>query len=733
MGTNNQSYPDFGKLRGELAQSLRQNRSSSYAALEVFWPLLVAFLWFFLPFDVSNTGRLTGAALLAILGPVDYLTRTRLPAAWDNFALLLVRLTIVCGLAATAPVVWHAAVVISGTIIVGSIPAESRLRSLFMLSATSVALTVVALWAVIPDWYLSITILVVGTLAVELWYRIWAAERTEVDRRHGEILDRARLFSWEIDSKTGTIVGVAGNVEPILGFKANELIGQSALNFVEEEPSDRIWDPAEVRGEVGHRTVRANHRDGHSVVLREVRLEAKGHIVRGISIDITELAGATDALRHQAEHDSLTGLANRELLMRSVTTALEANPNEEIALILADLDRFKEINDTLGHPVGDRLLCALADCFRAKLHDADMIARIGGDEFAFVLKGAHAEKRALLLAEQIHMMVAAPIKVDGLKLGVACSVGVACAPQHGTNYADLLKHSDIAMYRAKQAGGGVLLFDSVPNVLSLQRLQLLSEIAEAIDRREFELHMQPKVDLKTGRIVGVEGLARWRHPEFGLLLPGSFFHAVEVASDYHRFTSEIIRQAVDFAASAAAAGHDLNVAVNLGSMSFLDQNLPVRLREMLSDRRLPGHALTVEVTESDLIDAEAPIFDALAALGLRLSIDDFGTGYSSLTRLRAIAVDEVKIDRAFVAGLGVAAEDEIIVRAVMELCRLLGHSVVAEGVETVEQMQMLQRFGCAIGQGYLFAKAMPQHEMLETLNSGLHYDVGARLEIAHGP
>lgn len=344
--------------------------------------------------------------------------------------------------------------------------------------------------------------------------------------------------------------------------------------------------------------------------------------------------------------------------------------------------------------------------------------------FAFGLWGSDAERRARRVAQQIHQLSAAPIEVDGIKLAVSSSVGVACAPMHGTTYSDLLKHADIAMYEAKQTGGGVRVFESTPNALSVQRLQLLSDMGEAIERQEFELHMQPQVDLTTGRIVGVEGLARWQHPEHGLLLPHDFLHTIEVAADYHRFTGEMVRQAVDFAAKAAAAGHQLNVAVNLGSMSFLDQSFPIRLRELLAERRLSGDALTLEVTESDLVDAEAPVFDALKRLGMRLSIDDFGTGYSSLTRLRALAVEEVKIDRAFVAGLGIDAEDAIIVRAVMELCRLLGHEVVAEGVETRAQMEMLQRYGCRTAQGWLFARAMPQDELLRKLKRGITYNVG---------
>lgn len=723
--TDNRGDPARGSLRSDLAHRVRVEHPKAFRTLDLGGPLVVAVLWLVLPFEVSDIGRWVGASIIICLGCLTIPLRGRLPAAWSDYLLQVLQGVVAFVLAAIAPALWHAAMLISAILMVNVIHTEGRRRVFFMVALTVTALGVVASLNDVLLWYPSLIMFGVGAAASAQVRSVRSRQQNEADRRHDQILDRARIFSWEANARTGEILGVAGNVRAVLGYDAHELIGQSALLLVEADESDQVVDSYGVRSDEVHRSVRARHRDGSEVILREVRLESIiDDVVRGVSIDMTELAMASEALRHQAEHDSLTGLANRELLQNTVRALLDAEPDAEVALIVADLDRFKEVNDTLGHPVGDELLCQIAAVFESKLQGADIVARIGGDEFAFAVWGEDVDQRAHKLAQQIHQLSVAPVDVDGLKIAVSSSVGVAIAPNHGVTYSDLLKHADIAMYQAKSSGGGVRVFESTPNALSVQRLQLISEMSQAIERGEFELHVQPQVDLGNGAIVGVEGLARWRHPEHGLLLPGAFLHTIEVAADYHRFTSEMVRQAVDFASAAAAAGHHLNVAVNLGSMSFLDQSFPLRLRELLSQRRLPGSALTLEVTESDLVDVEAPVFDALKNLGMRLSIDDFGTGYSSLTRLRALAVEEVKIDRAFVAGLGVDAEDAIIVRAVMELCRLLGHEVVAEGVETRGQMEMLQRYGCRIAQGWLFAKAMPQDELLHKLKRGISYNVG---------
>ena len=557
--------------------------------------------------------------------------------------------------------------------------------------------------------------LVPAGMLIHRWsgHRVTANDR---DRVHTALVERARIFSWEIDSRSGCIVSMTGNVAEVLGYEPDELEGTDAATIIDiEEARAVLREEARLGADAERRSiVTARHKDGHLVTLREVRLTPRREgLVRGVSVDISEFA---DALRFQAEHDAMTGLANRTVVEQSINDALDRS-DARVVLLVADLDRFKGINDTLGHPIGDRLLAVLADRLRESPDVFDVMARIGGDEFAFVATGDLDEYAALELARRVHRQLSSPVALDGLQLAVGASIGVAISPDHGTTYADLLKHADTASYRAKHAGGGVAIYEAEA-AESGPGQELLCDTVRALDDGEFELHFQPQVELDGGRVVGAEGLVRWRHPEHGLLAPADFFTAIEVGGHYHRLTDVMLRQAIEFAARLRAEGHELHVAVNLGSMSFLDQRLPQTVRRLLDAHDLPGRALTMEVPESDILDEQgrdAPVFRELSALGVRLSIDDFGTGYSNFTRLRALDVDEVKVDRAFVQGLGATSEDAIIVRATIQLAQLLGLDVVAEGVETPQQVHELRKLGCTIAQGFHWSAARHPDEFIAML------------------
>lgn len=730
MGLYDRGDRDVGVTRSQLALGVRRERPHAYRITDVGGPFVFAILWLVLPFEASSTARWVGALIIVSIGPLDQIARHKLPPSWSNIFLLVVRTVIASLLAAAVPFMWYPAAVLLMGMTAGSTTVESpnRVGGLTLLSLA--CLSVIGAVHQVAHWHLVVAAFLVTMGAHWAWFREWSDERAEVDRRHEEMVDRARMFSWEIDSGTGEIVSLAGNTEAVLGWKTEELIGRHVGSIVDVSAAqEAMRDSHGVRrfGSEVHSVVSAKHRDGSEVVLREVRLHSpRRSVVRGVSIDMTELARATEALRYQAEHDALTGLSNRSVVETVVSAALREYPDEPITLIHADLDRFKEINDTLGHPAGDRLLRVLASRLTQGLPELDAVARMGGDEFAFVALGVHGAEAACKLGEKIYRLATNPIEVDGLQLAVACSVGVAWTPDHGRSYEDLLKRADIATYQAKRDGGGVVAFESTPDDLSVRRLQLISEVGGALDRGEFELHFQPQVDLATGAIVGVEGLARWRHPDFGLLSPGGFFHAIEVAADYQRFSNEMLRQAADFASHIAVSGHRLHVAVNLGSMSFLDQRLPKTVASLLQDRNLDGSALTLEVVESDLLDEQrgAAVFRELEQLGVRLSIDDFGTGYSTFSRLRALDVAEVKIDRAFVQGLGASAEDAIIVRSTVQLAQSLGLDVVAEGVETKHQLEWLQRMGCTVAQGFLWSPAVHRDDMIALILAGTTYDIG---------
>ncbi len=728
MSIYDRSHPGLGKTRNQIAAAVRSEKRFAYIAVDLGAPIVIAVFWMLIPFEATLTDRIIGLIGLLLLAPLDLGIRRFVDARWSNYAVLASRSVVVIAITLFVPAVWVAVTAGLGTTTVGAVPVENRTRIMSLIAINAAGLSLTGIVGDVGYWYLTVLVVVIVSVFSDEFFREWNAERLEVDRRHDEMLDRAHMISWAIDRASGTIVSLVGNVEGVLGYRPEELTGRPVQSLISNDERRRAFrEPtASVDGEV-HSVVHAAHQDGHEVVLQVHRLEHDDRdVVRGVAIDTTELARASAALRHQAEHDVLTDLANRSIVERELIAALSADEPESTAILVADLDRFKEINDTLGHPTGDHVLLELADRFRSELADLDVVARIGGDEFAFVVRGVDA-REAERIGGRIHELVSKPLEVGDLTLAAACSVGVAIAPDHGSNYADLMKHADIATYAAKRSGGGVQVYESTPGELSLQRLQLTSEVGNAVSDGGLELFFQPQVDLTTGAIVAVEGLARWRHPEFGLLLPESFLDVVEVSADYHRFSDEMVRQAVEFAAVAAASGHMLNVAVNLGSMSFLDQSLPDRIGALLAEHAVAPDMLTLEVTESDLLDehgADVPVFDALNELGVRLSIDDFGTGYSTLTRLRALDVDEVKIDRQFVAGLGDEGDDAIIVGSVVQLCRQLGHSVVGEGVETPEQMAVLQRFGCETAQGFLFAEAMSRLDMFELLVAGTSFDVG---------
>ncbi len=512
---------------------------------------------------------------------------------------------------------------------------------------------------------------------------------------------------------------MTGSVHRVLGYHRHEMVGRHWSDVIDANAVARQSLPE--RTELaGHSTVRAVHRDGHPVALREMRVESSDeNVVRGISTDVTELAELNDALQRQADHDALTGLHNRAVLERELSKAISERADDgQVALILIDLDRFKEVNDTLGHLAGDRLLRIVAQRLNSSVPNMRTVARIGGDEFALIATGELTAADIVQLGQQVYDVVAGQIEFDGIRLAVSCSVGIAMAPDHGETEEQLLSKADMAAYVAKRAGGGVRLFESTPNVMSVRRLQLTADVPDALTQDEFKLYMQPLVDLHSGRIVGAEGLARWQHPEYGLLTPADFLGVLEVSADYHRFTTHMLERAVEMAAACVDDGYPLRVAVNLGSMSFRNHDLPEQIRALLAVHQLPPQLLTLEVTETDLLDEggdSAPVFAALDELGVRLSIDDFGTGYSSMQRLRALDIDEVKIDRSFVQSMCTTQTDAIIVDTVIRLAQALDHEVVAEGIETAEQLQRLQELGCTTGQGYLFSRPVPADQLFDMI------------------
>jgi diguanylate cyclase (GGDEF)-like protein/PAS domain S-box-containing protein len=440
----------------------------------------------------------------------------------------------------------------------------------------------------------------------------------------------------------------------------------------------------------------------------------------GAMLDGTERKQAVAALEHQALHDRLTDLPNRSLLHDRLGLALsEARQNgAPLALLLLDLDRFKEVNDTLGHACGDSLLQQIGPRLRPLLRADETLARLGGDEFAVVLPGRDAAD-ASALAVGLCDALAQPLTIDGIILDISASVGIAIFPTHGQDADTLLRRADVAMYVAKRAGSGHAVYESGADQHSLDRLALVAELRHAIDSGELVLHYQPKVDFADGTLVGLEALVRWHHPRRGLLAPDDFIPLAEQTGLIEPLSRWVLQAVLRQQQIWRRGGLEVPVAVNVSRHTLPDPGLADMVRDLLVQFELPSTALDLEITESGLmldpVRASANL-TRLRALGVRIAIDDFGTGYSSLASLKTLPVDQLKIDRSFIRDMATDAGARGIARAIIDLADDLGLRSVAEGVEDRATWEVLARLGCAVAQGYYISPPLPAAEVLEWVN-----------------
>jgi diguanylate cyclase (GGDEF)-like protein len=419
------------------------------------------------------------------------------------------------------------------------------------------------------------------------------------------------------------------------------------------------------------------------------------------------------AKEHQALHDALTGLPNRELFRDRIEHAIRSSSRragEASVVMIMDLDHFKEINDTLGHHYGDLLLQEVARRLQQALRDSDTVARLGGDEFGVLLPSVAKQQDATVMAQQLLMHLREPFVLDGMRLEIDASIGIALHPTHGEDVETLNQRADIAMYSAKQAGRGYAIFEPELDRHSPRRLALAGGLRSAIIQGEIQLYYQPKADLRDGRIVGVEALARWDHPEFGIIGPSEFVPIAEQTGLITPLTSFVLDAALRQIREWKDSGLELSVAVNLSARSFLDTQLAVEIPRLLARWDVEAELLELEITESMLMTdparAEATL-ERLSQIGLTLSVDDFGTGYSSLANLKRLPVDVIKIDKSFVMEMAVDASDAAIVRSTIELAHNLGLRVVAEGVESEDAWRQLEALGCDYAQGYYLSRPLP--------------------------
>jgi diguanylate cyclase (GGDEF)-like protein len=433
---------------------------------------------------------------------------------------------------------------------------------------------------------------------------------------------------------------------------------------------------------------------------------------------------------HAAAHDPLTGLANRETLLTQGNGALQRlDRDAPVALLLLDMDHFKEVNDTLGHAAGDRLLRVLAARIGGFADAGELVARLSGDEFAILVTAlggpAPADEEvpggteALRRARELADLVAMPTEVVGVPLAVEASIGVVVAPAGSLDMTELLRRADIAMYQAKRGGSAVGWYDGSGDEGSTDRLALLAELREALAcDNQLVLAYQPALDLHTSGPTGVEALIRWQHPRRGELLPREFVSVLEQSDLVCPFTHYVLDQAIGMAATWLAQGVEVPVSVNVSPRSLLDHELPTRVARLLKRHGVPAHRLVLEITETVMVpehDAVTAVLDELLELGVQLSVDDFGTGYSSLKFLTRVHVDEVKIDRSFVRRMVESAEVLAIIKITIDLAVQLGVRVVAEGVETAEQRNALAQLGCTHAQGHLFFPPQPAERIAGTL------------------
>ena len=506
----------------------------------------------------------------------------------------------------------------------------------------------------------------------------------------------------------------------MLGYTVAEMLGEPVYAFMDEEQA------ALTRPEFAQRRYRLaetrrfdscfRHKDGSPVWVLASTVALTGDEGQfagefGMLTDITERKQAEIELRHQALHDALTGLANRTMLQEHLEQVLPLarRGGDDLALLLLDMDRFNEVNDTFGHSHGDLVLQEVARRLRVASRPTDLVARLGGDEFAVVCAPDDATG-ALAAAEMLSHAFADSFEVDGYVLHLTASIGIALYPDHGADAATLLRCADVAMYAAKQDGRTAAVYAPERDPHSAERIMLIAELRQAIARGGLVLHYQPKMALASGDVCGAEALVRWPHPERGLIPPDRFIGLAEQTGQIDALTRWVLGEAIRQAHVWRTQGLTVSIAVNLSTANLLAPQLYTVVAGLLATHDVPPSLLRLEVTESTLMadmNRALDVLTRLAALGVSLSIDDYGTGYSSLAYIKRLPVDEIKIDRSFVQHMAEDESDAMIVASTVGLAHSLSRRVVAEGVETEHVLGLLREMHCDVVQGYYLSRPLP--------------------------
>ncbi len=540
--------------------------------------------------------------------------------------------------------------------------------------------------------------------------------------------------------------------------------GKQAWEVLQQEDAPKLaildWMMPELDGPEVCKRVRARENGAYTYLLLLTAKNQKDDIIRGIGagaddyvtkpfdanelnarlragrriVDLqAELMSARESLLVQATHDPLTGLPNRLLFSDRLTQRLMRSRGtpQPLAVMYLDLDRFKTINDTLGHNVGDQLLRDVAQRLKQCLRETDTLARMGGDEFTIILADVEMHEEAEAVARKILDVLAEPIIINGNELFVTASIGISVYPMDGSDVETLVRNADTAMYQAKELGRNC--YHSYTETLTadaIHAMTLESGLHRALERREFVVHYQPKVDIRTGRIVGSEALVRWQHPEYGLVPPNKFIALAEETGLIGPISDYVLETACTQTKHwMDASCQQLSVSVNISARQFQQHRLTKSVRQALRKSCLPAHCLDLELTESTLMnesDAVIPVLNEFRELGVRISVDDFGTGYSSLSFLKRFPVNAVKIDRSFVTDITTNPDDAAIAGAVVAMAHSLKLKVCAEGVETIEQLEFLRSLQCDEMQGYFISPPISAQEFDELLWQNRNRDSIAR-------
>ena len=550
----------------------------------------------------------------------------------------------------------------------------------------------------------------------------------ESEELYANMVELAAIGISHVDVN-GRFVHVNRRLCEMLGYTRDELLELNVLDV--SHPEDR-WqtDKDRLRLQAGEidcfkAEKRYVRKDGTPIWVHltiAARRGIDGRRLHDISIveDITERRNAQSRVQYLATHDELTGLANRtlfhELLMHA--SARERRYGRGFAVLFIDLDRFKIINDSLGHEGGDQLLKEMAARLKANVRESDVLARFGGDEFVLLANGVPDRASAAVVARNLLLLMLKPVRVAGQQCRVTASIGIAMYPDDAKDVNALMKHADMAMYRAKQEGkNGFQFYSPTIGAISEQRLQFETDLREAVVRDELSLHYQAKVDMRSGEIRGVEALMRWSHPQFGEVTPSQFIPIAEESGLIVPLGLWAMRTACAQTVAWLAEGlPPLCMAVNLSPRQFLDPGLVDSIRQVLDETGMPPTLLELEITESVMLhDIETAVrkLMEIRKLGVRLAVDDFGTGYSSLSQLKRFPIDALKIDRSFISGIPTDKDDMAITEAILSLGKTLGVTLVAEGVETIEQQTFLQRHACHEMQGFYFSRPIPPEQFAE--------------------